>query len=144
MGEAGENADEEDEAEGEVEMDVEMDSMEMSEEMKDKDMKEEMKDKDMKEEMKDKEKMEEELKEAYSAISTLKTELNEINILNAKLLYSNKIFKAKNLTESQKAKVLNAFDKATTVKEVKLVFETLSEGLNSKAKKSISEGVIGS
>ena len=121
-----------------------MDSMEMSEEMKDKDMKEEMKDKDMKEEMKDKEKMEEELKEAYSAISTLKTELNEINILNAKLLYSNKIFKAKNLTESQKAKVLNAFDKATTVKEVKLVFETLSEGLNSKAKKSISEGVIGS
>jgi len=85
-----------------------------------------------------------ELEEAYSTISTLKAELNEINILNAKLLYSNKIFKAKNLTESQKAKVLNAFDKATTVKEVKLVFETLSEGLNSKAKKSISEGVIGS
>ena len=117
----------------------------MSEEMKDKDKMEEMKDKDMKEEMKDKkEKMEEELEEAYSTISTLKTELNEINILNAKLLYSNKIFKAKNLTESQKAKVLNAFDKATTVKEVKLVFETLNEGLNSKAKKSISEGVIGS
>ncbi len=60
-------------------------------------------------------------------INELRRELNEVNLLNAKLLYTNKIFKAKNLTESEKIKVLNTFDKAETVKEVKLVFETLTE-----------------
>jgi hypothetical protein len=73
--------------------------------------------------------MEEELAEAYSTIETLKNELNEINLLNAKLLYSNKIFKSKNLNENQKVKVLSSFDKANTVGEVKMVFETLNEGI---------------
>jgi hypothetical protein len=74
----------------------------------------------------------EELSEAYSTIESLRKDLNEVNLLNAKLLYTNKIFKAKNLTESQKINVLGMFDKATTVKETKLVFETLSEGLKTK------------
>jgi hypothetical protein len=74
-----------------------------------------------------------ELAEAYSTIETLRKDLNEVNLLNAKLLYTNKIFKAKNLTESQKLNVLGMFDKATTVKETKLVFETLSEGLKTKS-----------
>jgi hypothetical protein len=73
-----------------------------------------------------------ELSEAYKTIKTLKSELNEINLLNAKLLYTNKIFKSKNLNESQKVKVLSSFDKATTVGEVKLVFETLNEGIKVK------------
>jgi hypothetical protein len=77
--------------------------------------------------------IEEELAEAYSTIETLRKDLNEVNLLNAKLLYTNKIFKAKNLTESQKLNVLGMFDKATTVKETKLVFETLSEGLKTKS-----------
>ena len=75
------------------------------------------------------ESIEAELNEAYSTIEILKSELNEINLLNAKLLYTNKIFKAKNLNENQKVKVLSSFDKATTVGEVKLVFETLNEGI---------------
>jgi hypothetical protein len=78
-------------------------------------------------------KRERELQEAYKTIKTLKSELNEINLLNAKLLYTNKIFKAKNLNESQKVKVLSSFDKATTVGEVKLVFETLNEGIKVKS-----------
>ena len=77
-------------------------------------------------------KMKEELREAYAAVKTLKSELNEINLLNAKLLYTNKIFKSKNLNESQKVKVLESFDKATTVKETKLVFETVNSGLKTK------------
>jgi len=76
-------------------------------------------------------KMKEELAEAYATVKTLKSELNEINLLNAKLLYTNKIFKSKNLSESQKVKVLESFDKATTVKEAKLVFETVNSGLKS-------------
>jgi hypothetical protein len=89
--------------------------------------------KDEKKEKKDDK--EKELKEAYDAIAELKAELNEVNLLNAKLLYTNKIFKAKNLTESEKVRVLNTFDKAETVKEVKLVFETLTESLKATASK---------
>ena len=92
----------------------------------------------MKEEM---DKVKEELAEAYATVKTLKTELNEINLLNAKLLYTNKVFRGKNLTESQKVKVLGAFDKATNVKEVKLVFETIDGSVKTKVtNKSISEG----
>jgi hypothetical protein len=72
---------------------------------------------------------ESELEEAMNTIAILKNDLNEINLLNAKLLYTNKIFRSKSLTESQKVKVLTAFDKATSKKEVELVYETLSEGL---------------
>ena len=84
---------------------------------------------------------EEELDEAYNTIESLKSDLNEVNLLNAKLLYTNKIFKAKTLTESQKVKVLGAFDKAGTVKETKLVFETLSEGLKAKKVSPIKESL---
>ena len=73
--------------------------------------------------------------EMEETINELRKELNEVNLLNAKLLYTNKIFKAKNLTESEKIKVLNTFDKAETVKEVKLVFETLTESLKATAAK---------
>src|SRR6056300_119808 len=82
-----------------------------------------------------------ELEEAYNTIKTIKEELAEVNLFNAKLLYTNKIFKSKNLTESQKVKVLAAFDKAASVEEAKLVFETLSEGFTSK-KTSVNESLI--
>ena len=86
--------------------------------------------------------MKKDLEEAMATIETLRSELNEINLLNAKLLYTNKVFRGKNLTEAQKVKVLGAFDKAETVKEVKLVFETLSSAVKAKASnKSITEGI---
>jgi hypothetical protein len=85
--------------------------------------------------------MKKELDEAMDAIKTLRSELNEINVLNAKLLYTNKIFKAKNLTESEKVKVLTAFDKATSKNEAKLVYETLIESLNNKSKAPIKENL---
>ena len=91
---------------------------------------------------KKKEKAEKELKEAYDAIEAMQSTLNEVNLLNAKLLYTNKIFKSKSLTESQKVKVLTAFDKATSKKEAQLVYETLLEGLKEK-KTSINESMLG-
>ena len=83
----------------------------------------------------------EELEEAIETINTLRSELNEVNLLNAKLLYVNKLFKAKNLTESQKLKVIASFDKATNVKEAKVVFESLSAAINAPAKKAIKESL---
>ena len=96
---------------------------------------------EMEEAKKAKMKAEKDLKEALDTVSTIKTELSEVNLFNAKLLYTNKIFKAKNLTESQKVKVLEAFDKATSIKETKLVFETLSEGLKEK-KSQVNESLL--
>jgi hypothetical protein len=87
------------------------------------------------------EEMKKELDEAMNAIKILRSELNEINLLNAKLLYTNKIFKAKNLTESEKVRVLTAFDKAASKKEAKLVYETLIESLNNKTKAPIKENL---
>lgn len=82
-----------------------------------------------------KKKMEEDLQLALEAVNTLRSELNEVNLLNAKLLYVNKIFKAKNLNESQKLTVIKAFDKAESAKEAKLVYESLSTTFNAKTEK---------
>jgi seryl-tRNA synthetase len=128
-GEEGEEEGEEG-VEGEMEMGAEM----MAEMKKMK--------KEVEEAKKAKEKAEKELKEALETVSTIKTELQEVNLFNAKLLYTNKIFKAKTLTESQKVKVLEAFDKAASVKEAKLVFETLLSGLTATAKKPMNESLI--
>ena len=83
--------------------------------------------------------MKEDLAQAMATIETLQSELNEVNILNAKLLYVNKIFKAQNLSESQKVNVIAAFDKAETVKEVKLVFETVVDNVGTKKETTIKE-----
>jgi hypothetical protein len=104
------------------------------EEAKKKEM-EEAKKKEMEEAKKD-------LEEAISTIKTLQAELNEVNLLNAKLLYTNKIFKAKSLSEAQKVKVLQSIDKAANIKEAKNIYETLNEALDSKTvKSSIKESV---
>jgi len=80
------------------------------------------------------------LEEAHAVIEQLRGELQEVNLLNSKLLYVNKLFKANNLTESQKVNVITAFDKAETVKEVKLVYETVSENLvSTPAKQTVKE-----
>jgi hypothetical protein len=78
-----------------------------------------------------------ELEEAYNVIRFLKSKINEVNLLNAKLLFSNKLFRNNSLSESQKMKVIENFDRATTMREVKLVYATISESLNSRKSKAI-------
>ena len=128
----GPNADESEEEEaedtddgmeGDADVDIEVDDIDLEE------GKEEKVDEE-------KEKMKEELEEAKAAIGQLRSDLNEVNLLNSKLLYTNKIFRGKNLTENQKIKVLKAFDKAETVKQAKTIYETLNENLVAKTKKS--------
>ena len=81
---------------------------------------------------KENEELKNELEEAYNAIKIMKSSLNEVNMLNAKLLFTNKLFKAHSLNESQKIKVIDTFDRARTIREVKLVYTTLSESFASK------------
>ena len=90
----------------------------------------------------DKEDDDEELKEAYATIKSLQSTLQEVNLLNAKLLFSNKLFKANNLSETQKVKVIETFDRAANLREVKLVYTTLTESFNSRVPKAkIAEGL---
>ena len=79
---------------------------------------------------KEKDEVEKELEEANSTIEELRHSLQEVNLLNAKYLYMNKLFKSKSLTESQKVKVINALDRASSVTEVKNTYETLKESFN--------------
>lgn len=81
--------------------------------------------------------VEEELEETKAALDTVKTELNEVNLLNSKLLYVNRIFKANNLDEAQKLRVVETLDKADSVKEAKLIYETIKDTFNvAKSKKA--------
>jgi hypothetical protein len=81
------------------------------------------------------------MKEAIDTIEALRNELNEVNLLNAKLLYVNKVFKAKNLNESQKLKVIAQFDKATTAKEAKAIFESMNNAIAKSKKSTIKESL---
>tara|TARA_Y100001963_G_scaffold32277_1_gene44612 strand:- start:43 stop:1257 length:1215 start_codon:yes stop_codon:yes gene_type:complete len=91
--------------------------------------------------------LESELEEHRNVVKYLKDKLNEVNLLNAKLLYTNKLMKSFQLNNGQKMKVIETFDRASNLREVKLVYSTLAEslvssakGIVAKPKKSISEG----
>jgi hypothetical protein len=71
--------------------------------------------------------MKKDLEEAYATVNQLKGILSEVNLLNAKLLYTNKLFRNFELSENQKMKVIENFDRAGNTREVKLVFTTLAE-----------------
>ena len=78
-----------------------------------------------------------ELAEYQKAVELLRSKLNEVNLLNAKLLFTNKLFKSRELTQEQKVHVIETFDLATTLREVKLLYATLSEAtIPVKSKKS--------
>lgn len=79
----------------------------------------------------------EELEEAYNVIKFLKGKINEVNLLNAKLLYSNKLFRNFTLNENQKMKVVENFDRAYSLREVKLVYSTLAEGFKMSSTKKV-------
>jgi prolyl oligopeptidase PreP (S9A serine peptidase family) len=87
----------------------------------------------------------EELSETRAALESIRTELNEVNLLNSKLLYVNRIFKANNLSEGQKLRVVETLDNASNIKEAKLIYETIkdtftiSKGKKTAPKKSIRE-----
>jgi hypothetical protein len=89
----------------------------------------------------------EQLQESRDALVTVKGELNEVNLLNSKLLYVNRIFKANNLDDSQKLRVVETLDNAGTIKEAKLIYETIKDTFTistkkkTAPKKSIREGL---
>ena len=84
-------------------------------------------------------KLQSELEEHRDVVKYLRGKLNEVNLLNAKLLFTNKLFRAYGLSNDQKMKVVETFDRATNLREVKLVYSTLAESFTTKTKTEIKE-----
>ena len=91
------------------------------------------------EEVNEVEKLQSELDEHRDVVKYLRGKLNEVNLLNAKLLFTNKLFRAYGLSNDQKMKVVETFDRATNLREVKLVYSTLAESFGTKTKTEIKE-----
>lgn len=91
---------------------------------------------DEKETVKENLSLKKELAEYRSAVKYLRDQINEVNLLNAKLLYTNKLFKQANLNNEQKLKVIESFDLTKSVREAKIVYATLAESFNFGAKKA--------
>ena len=84
-----------------------------------------------------------ELKEAKKTITTLRSTLNEVNLLNAKLLYVTRLIKENEMSKQQKVKILECFDKAKTVREVRLIHSTIAGSFSKKSntgKTKLAEG----
>ena len=86
------------------------------------------------------EKLKAEIKEHRKVIHFMRSKLNEVNLLNAKLLFSNKLFRAFGLNNNQKLKVVETFDRTKNLREVKLVYATLAESFKRPSNR-ISESV---
>ena len=88
------------------------------------------------------EKLKAEIKEHRKVIHFMRSKLNEVNLLNAKLLFSNKLFRAFGLNNNQKLKVVETFDRTKNLREVKLVYATLAESFQkpSKLSESVKKG----
>jgi hypothetical protein len=107
----------EEEGEEEVDEDIDLDEV----------LKALSEEEDAEEEMDEVSKLRSDLDEHRSVITTLREKLNEVNLLNAKLLFTNKLFRKYGLNNEQKMKVVEQFDRAATLREVKLVYSTLGE-----------------
>ena len=81
-------------------------------------------------------KLQSELEEHRNVVKYLRSKLNEVNLLNAKLLFTNKLFRSYGLNNDQKMKVVETFDRAHNLREVKLVYSTLAESFGSKQTKT--------
>lgn len=72
-------------------------------------------------------------------VESLRNKLAETNLINAKLLYTNKLLQNEQLTARQKAQVIEQLDSAKTVREAKLVYESLARTLAGTSKPANDE-----
>ena len=80
----------------------------------------------------------------HGTIADMKAKIEEALVMNARLLYSNRILSDASLNERQKTKIVEAIAQAETIKEAKTICETLKEtivGTAKKGPKSLSESV---
>ena len=75
----------------------------------------------------------------------LKGRLEEVNLSNARLLYTNRVLNSTSLNERQKTRIVESISNADSVEEAKVIYETLQsavgESRNSKSPQSLREAV---
>ena len=123
----------EDKEEGEDEMDEDIDLEEVLKALSEEESDEE--------EVEETAKLKQEIKEHRDVVKFLRAKLNEVNLLNAKLLFSNKLFRTFGLTNEQKMKVVETFDRTKNLREIKLVYSTLAESFGQVKKPTIKESI---
>jgi len=123
----------EDKEEGDDEMDEDIDLEEVLKALSEEE--------DDEEEVEEVANLKNEIKEHRDVVKYLRAKLNEVNLLNAKLLFSNKLFRTFGLTNEQKMKVVETFDRTKNLREIKLVYSTLAESFGQVKKPTIKESV---
>jgi hypothetical protein len=118
----------------EVDLDIEDDEEEL-------DLEDEEIDLDLNDDEDELDEIKAENKKLREAMKIIQSELNEIKLVNEKLLYINKVFKNNKLSESQKLKVVENFDRARNDREIKLVYTTIMEGFESVRRERITESI---
>ncbi len=83
--------------------------------------------------------MKTQLKEYKDTIGYLREKLNEVNLMNAKLLFTNKLFRGFGLNNNQKLQVVEQFDRTKNLREIKLVYTTLAESFKGNGNKKVNE-----
>ena len=123
----------EDKEEGEDEMDEDIDLEEVLKALSEEE--------EVEEEVDETATLKQEIKEHRDVVKYLRAKLNEVNLLNAKLLFSNKLFRTFGLTNEQKMKVVETFDRTKNLREIKLVYSTLAESFGQSKPAPIKESV---
>ena len=123
----------EDKEEGEDEMDEDIDLEEVLKALSEEE--------EVEEEVDETAALKQEIKEHRDVVKYLRAKLNEVNLLNAKLLFSNKLFRTFGLTNEQKMKVVETFDRTKNLREIKLVYSTLAESFGQSKPAPIKESV---
>jgi len=72
-------------------------------------------------------------------VQDLRNQLAETNLFNAKLLYTNKLLQNEALSPRQKVAIIEKLDEARSLREAKLVYESLTRTIAS-GKASVNEG----
>jgi hypothetical protein len=82
------------------------------------------------------------LVEYKKAVVSLRNQLIEMNLFNAKLLYANKLMQNRNVTSKQQRAIVEALDNAKTLREAKLLYKSLTASLGKRTNKTLSEGRV--
>lgn len=80
------------------------------------------------------------LNDYRGAVETLREQLSDLNLFNAKLLYVNKILQNKDVAPTQRRAIIEALDGAANLREAKLLYQSLTSSITTK-NESLSESV---
>ena len=71
----------------------------------------------------------------------LKERLEEVNLSNARLLYTNRVLNSTSLNERQKTRIVESISNADSVEEAKVIYETLQSAVGEKTKTSTPQSL---